>query len=72
MILKVNEYAFNLSGAAEEIFYQKRIEIKEKSSELGKIFLQLMERYKFMLSRTAERMHNGLGRIFTGFKMLEQ
>lgn len=71
LIALVRKYADNIADAASALFDEKRNETTQKAAELESSFARIMERYRIMLSRSAERMHRGLNRIFTGFRTIE-
>lgn len=72
LIAQVKEYADNLVLITGEIFTEKKEYVLSKAEDLKVAFARVLERYRFMLSKTAEKMYVGLVRIFRGFKILEQ
>lgn len=72
LITQVEGYSENLISAMNEIFDSEKEYITDRVDGLKTAFARILERYKFALSRTAERMHNGLNRIFREFKVVEQ
>lgn len=72
LIAQVGKYADNLVLMIKEIIIARKGYISEKSGELKVVFARVLERYRFILSKTAEKMSVGLIRIFREFKALEQ
>lgn len=72
LINQVVAYSENLVSLVSRIFDDEKEYVLRKSEELKDAFATVLERYKFFLSKIAEQMHNGLNRIFKGFKVLEQ
>ncbi|TSC76684.1 MAG: Exodeoxyribonuclease 7 large subunit [Parcubacteria group bacterium Gr01-1014_29] len=72
LIDRVKVYSENLTALVSEILDNEKEYISAKSDELKSTFYNVLERYKLVLSKIAEQMHNGLNRIFKEFKILEQ
>lgn len=72
LITQVEKHVDNLVLMIEEIFVAKKDHISDKAEELKIVFAKVLERYRFILSKTVEKMSSGLSRIFRGFKILEQ
>ncbi len=72
LIAQVKEYADNLVLITGEIFADKKDYVLDRAGDLKIAFDRVLERYKFILSKTAEKMTSGFNKIFRGFKLLEQ
>lgn len=72
LMTRADGLAEGLINAFGEVLQAKKGEVHERRYELETAFSGVIERYRFLLSKTAERMHNGLERIFHQFNMLEQ
>lgn len=72
IITQLEKYTDDLILATEEIIVAKKDYITDKAGEIKITFARVLERYRFMLSKTAEKMTNGFNGIFKGFKALEQ
>ena len=72
LIAQVKEYTDNLVLITSEILAEKKDYIFDRTEDLKLAFTKALERYRFILSKTAEKMTSGFNRIFRGFKALEQ
>ncbi len=72
LIAQVEKHADNLVLMIEEILVVKKDYISDMAEDLKVVFAGVLERYRFILSQSAEKMYVGLSRIFRGFKILEQ
>lgn len=72
LIAQVKEYADDLILKTDEILVERKNYILDKTDDLKAVFARVLERYKFILSKTAEKMTSGFNKIFRGFKLLEQ
>ena len=72
LIAQVKEYTDNLVLVTGEILVEKKDYILDKTEDLKLVFTRVLERYRFILSKTAEKMTRGFNKIFRGFKTLEQ
>lgn len=72
LITQVEKHADNLVLMTEEIIVAQKDYISDREGELKMVFVRILERYRFMLSKNAEKMASGLNRIFRGFGILEQ
>lgn len=72
LIERVEVCSGNLISLIDNLFNEEKDYISAKSEELKSAFYNVLGRYKLLLSKVAEQMHNGLNRIFKEFKVLEQ
>ncbi len=72
LIAQVKKYADDLVSVMDEIFVEKKDYILDKTESLKLVFTGVLERYRFILSKTAEKMTSGFNKIFRGFGVLEQ
>ncbi len=72
LIVEVDECVRKLILRMTEILAVQKDKITGKVSELEGAFEEVTARYRSALSKMAERMHNGLGKIFEGFRTMEQ
>jgi len=72
LINRVGFYSESLISIMNKIFEDEKEYILAKGGELKYTFSTVLDRYKLLLSKIAEQMHNGLNRIFKEFRILEQ
>ncbi len=72
LITQLEKHVNNLVLMTEEIIVEKKDYISDRADELKIVFARVLERYRFILSKTAEKMSGGLNRIFRRFKILEE
>lgn len=72
LIIQVEKYVDDLVLMTKKIIVAEKDYISDKTKELKIIFDRVLERYRSVLSKNAEKISNALNRIFQGFKVLEQ
>lgn len=72
LITQIKKCADDLVSKTGEIFVEREKYILDKTEDLKDIFSRILERYKFMLLKTTEKMTSGFNKIFSEFKKLEQ
>jgi len=72
LIAQLEKHSDNLVSITKKIIIAKKDYILDKVENLKITFDRVLEHYRFMLLKTAEKMSGGLNRIFRGFKILEE